>query len=361
MDCATPRLRYAASPCPAWSPKLLDPAAALAHWDHPGAPRTTPDAGLINETWLVGEPPTAVLQWLNPIFKPSVNLEIEAVTRRLLERGMATPVLLPTRAGAVYVPDGDASWRLMRFVEGRTLHRIPNPAVAHEAGRIVGRFHAALDGWERQRVAPRRDIHDTPVRMQGLAAALGSGAGHPLAPRALPLGEQILAAWAAWSGPLDLPERTCHGDLKISNLRFHTQRDEAICLLDLDTVGPMDLSCELGDAWRSWCNPAGEDDPDATRFDTVIFEASAAGFLSTAPPLTAAEREGLVAGIERICLELAGRFCADALENRYFKEDRARFGRPGAHNLQRARGQLALARSARAARSACERILAAAG
>lgn len=340
---------------------MLDPAAALAHWDHPGAPRRTPDAGLINETWMVGDPPTAVLQWLNPIFKPTVNLEIEAVTERLAAQGMVTPRLLPTRTGGVFLEDGDTSWRLLSFIEGRTLHSIPSPAVAHEAGRMVGRFHAALDGWHRERVAPRRDIHDTPARMRDLRTALGRGAAHGLAAQAIPLGEQILADWADWTGPLDLPERTCHGDLKISNLRFHATRDEALCLLDLDTVGPMDLSCELGDAWRSWCNPAGEDDPAAARFDVELFEASARGFLSTAPTLTAAEREGLAAGIERICLELAGRFCGDALENSYFKEDRSRFAQPGAHNLHRARCQLALARSARAARGACERILAAAG
>jgi hypothetical protein len=342
-------------------PALLDPAAALAHWDHPGTARTTTDAGLINETWMVGQPPTAVLQWLNPIFKPTVNLEIDAVTKRLAAQGMRTPVLLPTRSGPVFIEDGDASWRLMTFIEGRTLHRIPSPAVAHEAGRMVGRFHAALDGWQHERVAPRRDIHDTPVRMQGLEASMNRGAGHPLEADAVALGEQILEDWAVWSGRLDLPERTCHGDLKLSNLRFHATRDEAICLLDLDTVGPMDLSCELGDAWRSWCNPAGEDDPDAARFDVEIFEASARGFLSTAPPLGREERAGLVAGIERICLELAGRFCGDALDNSYFKEDRSRFTQAGAHNLHRARCQLALARSARAARAACERILTATG
>lgn len=340
---------------------MLDPAEALAHWDHPGSPRTTADAGLINETWMVGDPPTAVLQWLNPIFKPTVNLEIAAVTERLAAQGLVTPRLLPTRTGGVYLEDGDASWRLQSFVPGRTLHRVASPALAHAAGRGVGSFHAALHGWSRERVAPRRDIHDTPARMQELRDALEGCNGHALEGPARALGAEILADWQSWSGVLDLPERTCHGDLKISNLRFHPARDEVLCLLDLDTVGPMDLSCELGDAWRSWCNPGGEDDPAAARFDVALFEASARGFLETAPPLTEAERRALPAGPERICLELAGRFCRDAVRNDYFKEDRARFPQIGTHNLHRARCQLALARSARAARAECEAILAAAG
>ena len=32
--------------------------------------------------------------------------------------------------------------------------------------------------------------------------------------------EPILRTWEQWSGKLDLPTRTCHGDLKISNLHF---------------------------------------------------------------------------------------------------------------------------------------------
>lgn len=340
---------------------MLDPAAALAHWDHPGRHRTTTDAGLINETWMVGDPPTAVLQWLNPIFRPTVNLEIDAVTARLSDQGLMTPRLLRTRTGAVFLPDGDASWRLQEFVPGRTLHAVTSPAIAHAAGRGVGTFHTALHGWERQRIAPRRDIHDTPTRMAELRQALDGADGHPLAPAARALGEGILAAWCSWDGDLDLPDRTCHGDLKISNLRFHPNRDTVVCLLDLDTVGPMDISCELGDAWRSWCNPSGEDDPDTARFDLALFEASAKGFMATAPPLTRAERAALAGGPERICLELAGRFCRDAVLNEYFKEDRVRFPDAGAHNLHRARCQLALACSARDARTACDRILNATG
>lgn len=340
---------------------MLDPAEALAHWDHPGHPRTTTDAGLINETWMVGSPPTAVLQWLNPIFAPEVNLEIDAVTGRLAAQGCVTPRLLPTRAGDVFLTDGEASWRLQTFVPGRTLHRVSSPAVAHAAGRGVGVFHAALDGWTHRRVAPRRDIHDTALRMAELRAALESADGHPLAGPARDVGTSILRDWESWDGSLDLPERSCHGDLKISNLRFHPDRDDVVCLLDLDTVGPMPLSCELGDAWRSWCNPGGEDDPDAARFDVDLFEASALGFLETAPALLPEELRSLPAGPERICLELAGRFCRDAVRNDYFREDRSRFPEAGAHNLHRARCQLALARSARAVRSQCERILSTAG
>ena len=122
----------------------------------------------------------------------------------------------------------------------------------------------------------------------------------------------------------------------------------------------MDLCSELGDAWRSWCNPAGEDDPEGVAFSVEHFEASATAFLAEGPPLHAAERAGLAPSVERICLELAARFCADAINNAYFREDRTRFPQAGAHNLHRARCQVALAQRAHEARAACERILASA-
>ncbi|MCA9494553.1 MAG: hypothetical protein KC621_31715, partial [Myxococcales bacterium] len=59
------------------------------------------------------------------------------------------------------------------------------------------------------------------------------------------------------------------------------------------------------------------------------------------------EWASIVPGVERICTELAARFARDALEERYFGWN-PRFGGRGEHNLLRARGQAALARSVRA-------------
>jgi hypothetical protein len=75
-------------------------------------------------------------------------------------------------------------------------------------------------------------------------------------------------------------------------------------------------------------------------------------------PFAAEEREALAGAVERIALELAARFCRDAFEDRYFGWDPARFPSRPAHNLHRAAGQLALARSARRQRAAMERLLA---
>jgi hypothetical protein len=51
----------------------------------------------------------------------------------------------------------------------------------------------------------------------------------------------------------------------------------------------------------------------------------------------------LVAGTQTIYLELAARFAADALEERYFGWSPARYATRGEHNLARAGNQLAAA------------------
>jgi Ser/Thr protein kinase RdoA (MazF antagonist) len=184
---------------------------------------------------------------------------------------------------------------------------------------------------------------------------------HPLVQPAGMLGRAVLADWDRWEGRMDLPERVCHGDPKLANLRFDDDGQRAIGIIDLDTIGPMELACELGDAWRSWCNGGDGLDVATTVFDIDLFEASARGFLAHAPPLSDSEKGQLVGGIERICLELSARFCADALRNAYFREDRDRFSQVGTHNLWRAREQAALARSVRGQRRACASILATVG
>ena len=343
-------------------PNLEVARRVAANWRLGDQVRPVGDPGLINGTWCVGEPIGGILQWVNPVFAAEVQRDIQQVTGRLIECGLTSPVLVPTVSGRLWIPhaelgDGEGNWRMLSFVPGTTIHRVENLEQAHAGAELVGRFHAALDGWNAPRHAPVRRIHDTPARMEELRVALDACAEHPLFAEVSLVARDILSAWGDAPMVLGLPERTCHGDLKISNLRFDSERRQAICLLDLDTIGPMELACELGDMWRSWCNPAGEDDPSAVVFDVSIFQASAEGFLSTAPALSDDERAALVSAPVRICLELAARFARDALLNSYFREDRERYPEPGRHNLRRARAQLQLAREAARRIPDCARIL----
>lgn len=337
---------------------MLTPDQVLPHFNLGGPVQPVADQGLINQTWSVGRPPRAILQWVNPIFDPKIHLDIDAVTGRLADQGLATPRLVATREGRLWLDDPERGfWRVSTFIEGRTRHRLEDASMAMAGGELVGRFHAALAGWDYTFQAKQRNIHDTPARFDELQGALDEVTTHPLRSRVDAVAETLLQRWASWEGELDLPTRPCHGDLKVSNLRFAADGPQAICLVDLDTLGPQRLADEMGDAWRSWCNPRGEDDPETCRFDVDLFSASVRPWLAALPDLTGDERRNLVGGIERICLELSARFLADALRNAYFREDRERFPQAGDHNLLRARCQLALAASARDRRSACEAVV----
>ena len=133
--------------------------------------------------------------------------------------------------------------------------------------------------------------------------------------------------------------------------------DTPLCLIDLDTVGPGLLAFELGDAWRSWCNRHGEDQPQAA-FDLGILAASLDGYRAgIGRPLQDDERRALLLGLEWVSLELAVRFCTDALEESYFGWDPEAFPTRGDHNLVRAQGQWSLHEAVVASRAERTQLL----
>lgn len=321
--------------------------------------------GLINRTFLARDPAgqfRAVVQRLHPIFAAEVNIDIEAVTEHLARAGMVTPRLVRTRDGARWFEHDGGVWRALTYVEGVTLHRMPDVAHARAAGELVGRFHLAMRDLQHTFAFQRVNVHDTTGHLRKLAQAARGGAAPPapatpssgnaaLTAEATELARRILDAGARLPPLGDLPRRVMHGDLKVSNVRFAPPPAvTAICLIDLDTLGPQNIAYELGDGLRSWCNPEGEDTSE-TRFELAIFAAALEGYAAGAAGLlSAAEIEAILPGLETDCLELAARFCVDVFEDRYFGWNPDRFSSRRQHNLVRAQGQLALALAVGASR-----------
>src|SRR5690606_30561490 len=134
----------------------------------------------------------------------------------------------------------------------------------------------------------------TPAHLARLREALAEHPGHRLHEAVRARADRIFAGVAALPELGEQRAWVVHGDLKISNLLFDDARAEAHALVDLDTVGRMPLWQELGDAWRSWCNPGGEDQA-AARFDLALFAAALDGWLGAlSAPLLAEERRALV-------------------------------------------------------------------
>lgn len=326
-------------PSPAELARAADAFPELA-----GLPLAPLSGGLINATFAAGE--GFILQRVHPIFAPEVHLNIAAVTAHLRARGEPAPVLLRARDGRPWVDLGPVGvWRAMTRLPGVAFHTVQSPAQARSAGALVARFHSALADLDHTFVALRVG-HDTPAHLRTLERALAERPDHRLFPEVEPLAAAVLAGAGALPPPEPAPLRPCHGDLKFSNILFAGTgpEDHAIAtgLIDLDTLAPMGLHHELGDAWRSWCNRSGED-RGVPAFDGEIFAASLDGYLGALRfPLEPAERRNLVHGVEWISLELTARFAADALNETYFGWDPTNFPAAGEHNLQRARGQWAL-------------------
>lgn len=297
--------------------------------------------GLINATWIVRDPAgaTAVLQRLHPIIDRGVNARINAVADRLAAQGLCCPRVVASNDDELSITHEQATWRLLTYIEGMTHDTLSSPQLAAEAGAMLGRFHAAL-----RDPGPLPDLRESTVHglsrhVQRLRRALRQHRGHREFTRIAALAEPLLEA-AASAPPVPATRlRIVHGDPKISNFLFD-RNDRAICLVDLDTIGLMPLVFELGDALRSWCNPAGEDTAETT-FSLPLLRAAINGYASVARGfIEADEVRGIVPAIESIYIELAARFCTDALEENYFAWDRARFDSHCEHNLVRAQGQL---------------------
>jgi len=329
---------------------------AIAAWSDLSGETLVPlDGGLINTTWQVGVPARGVLQRLHSIFEPTVHEGIEVVTRHLLARGIQTPILLRPDSGELcHVDEDGACWRALSWLPGRTCHFVTGPAMAEQAGRLVGRWHDATSDLEHDFAFERIGAHDTDAHMATLREALDTHSSHRLWEPTARLAEQLLLAWEGWDGQVDGAKRIAHGDLKVSNLRFDGE-GRGVGLLDLDTLANLPINRELGDAWRSWCNPGGEDLREA-RFELALFEASARGYLAHST-LTPEEQEALPPAVERICLELASRFASDALRECYFGWDPQVAPGRGEHCLLRAQGQVSLAVSVHEQRAQMAEVL----
>ena len=314
-------------------------------------------SGHINITLLVQRHEDKyILQRLSPIFGAEVHKDIDALTR-LVAGAVAMPRLVPTQDGKLWVTaDTGEVWRLLEWMPGNTYLAAQNTSMCESAGRLAGRFHRALHKKEYTFCHRRLGVHDTAAHLKNLEKSLQEHSGHRFFHEVSKLAKPVLQALGLMPDLTRFPERIAHGDLKISNLLFN-DACEATTLIDLDTLAPMPLAHEMGDALRSWCNPKGEASDDAS-FSLSYFESAMRGYCESVQGLF--EREemlSIIAGVETIALELTLRFLTDALNESYFGWDQEKYESASAHNLDRAKGQWVFAQSVGAQRTQAREIL----
>lgn len=329
-------------------------------------------SGNVNDTYLVTlsahEPvinsDRFVLQRINQRVFPQpelilVNMRIftETMRQQLAQQESANgrrwevPLVIATREGQDYwLDEAGGFWRAISLIEhAKTYGRIRNAAHAYESGYALGRFHRLISGLDPARLHDTLPgFHITPGYLAQYDRVLAnyqrpSGA----VAAAVAAGEQFVTQRRDLPNVLErakeqghLPLRTMHGDPKVDNILIDETTEQAISIIDLDTVKPGLVHYDIGDCLRSCCNPAGEETTDLSSvdFDLDLCRQILQGYLSEAAGFfTPSDYAYVYDSIRLITFELGLRFFTDYLAgNIYFKV------KHDEHNLQRAQVQFRL-------------------
>ena len=323
------------------------------------------DSGHINSTYRAtyrqnnGSEQRYVFQAINrKVFKDpyAVMNNVEKVTRHINSRvlrlkkdlGGQTLNLFPARAGGSWVEDGEgAVWRCYNHIEGCvTYDVVENTRQAYQAARAFGSFQDLVSDLDSSSIIETiPDFHHTRkrfARLMEVAAADSLGRLESVRREF-----EFVQSREALTGLLldlvdsgSIPVRVTHNDTKINNVMIDAASDEAVCVIDLDTVMPGLALYDFGDLVRSATSPAAEDETDLSKVEMQMpmFEALVEGYLDAAGDfINDTEVEYLPHAGKLMTLEVGIRFLTDYLEGDvYFKTHHA------SHNLERCRTQLKL-------------------
>ena len=315
--------------------------------------------GNVNRTYKVnfklpdGSPKSFLVQNVNTYaFRNPVGLmdNIDKVTEHIRAKkpGQLALHFPHTEDRKTYLADGSNFWRMTNFVPSVTFNSVTDLNVVRNAGKAFGEFQMDLHDFDiDQLIETIPGFHNTRQRYEKFIQSVQENK----AGRADEVREEIdfLLSVQDMACKLtdlynagELPLRVTHNDTKINNVLFHPETNEAMIVIDLDTVMPGLMGHDFGDAIRFAANFVEEDCRDLSKVgvNLEVFQAFAEGFLSmTAKTMTDKEVETLALSCFVLTAELATRFLADYLDGDLYFNIKS----PD-HNLVRTRCQIALAK-----------------
>jgi Ser/Thr protein kinase RdoA (MazF antagonist) len=363
-------------------------------------------SGNINDTFLVTvvaeTEPHFVLQRINThvFLQPALVMRnMRIFTEHICDRLQREPaqttrrwtvprVLLTTDTQDHWVEPDGSYWRAISFIDGsETIDIIQDIEHGREVGYALGRFHHLISDLDPDRLADTLEgFHITPQYLEDYHRVLLTCTdkiddlaaddlrqlieersdpklvGRLIQKHKVDYALKFVQERQEWARVLEdaksdgkLPMRPIHGDPKVNNVMICTTTQQAIGMIDLDTVKPGLVHYDIGDCLRSGCNPLGEETSEweQVQFDTQMCRAILAGYLSQASGfLTEYDYEYLFDGMRLIAFELGLRFFTDYLAgNVYFKV------KYPTHNLDRALVQFKLTESIEAQESTIRSII----
>ena len=316
------------------------------------------NSGHINDTYLIqtDSTPNYVLQRINGnVFSDAGNLVVNKVLvsdflqskyTNLPFEEVSKKVLcfVKTKEGAFFYKDVDQNiWNLSIFIEDSiTYLKTPDSKIAFEAGKATGLFLENTTDFDvalLTEILP--DFHSITSRYLQFKEALKNATKRNIEKTQSLINfvelhiEEMLQIDKAIEDKV-IPLRLTHSDTKISNILF--SNNKALCLIDTDTVMKGAIHFDYGDAIRTICNTADEDEKnlDLVGFNLDFFKSYTKGFFQELKNITKEEREFLPVSIKMMPYIMGLRFLTDFLNNNtYYKVSYEN------HNLDRAKNQFA--------------------
>ena len=274
------------------------------------------------------------------------------------DRVWQMPRIIKAKDSKDYVADEKGEvWRVItRIMSAHAFDVAQGPEHALECGATLGHFHYLVSDLSPKVIKnPLPGFHVTSGYLKAYDQTLRTKAAKELlsasmeAKRLAKFIEErrdlaVCLEKAQKKG--ELKRRMFHGDPKVNNIMIDDVTGKGTAMIDLDTVSPGLIHFDFGDALRSICNPAGEEETNLAKvvFDEDLCTAFCKGYIREAGAfLTAADRAYLYDSIRLLPFELGLRFFQDYLAgNVYFKTTTPE------QNLNRARVQFRLCESVEA-------------
>ena len=252
--------------------------------------------GLINETYkiITINNESYILQKINDgIFKNPYAIEenIKVISDFLSfhhpDYLFTTPIVLLTGKQLLHV-ENEGYFRLFHFVENSLSYSIVSTAEqAFKAAAQFGKFTKLLSNVDistLQTTLP--NFHNLPLRFTQFEDALQNGNKNRIAEATneidfLLTQKNIVATYNSIISNPNFKQRVTHHDTKISNVLFN-KNDDALCIIDLDTVMPGYFISDVGDMMRTYLCPVSEEENDLSKIDIRkdFYDAIINGYLS---------------------------------------------------------------------------------
>ena len=320
------------------------------------------DSGYINDTFQLvdlNNERKYILQRINTEVFSEVNLimrNIDLITNHIQSKLDENSDVfkyhnfkyLYSKTGLNYIEINDHSkWRICDFIDNYPPDLSNKSQIAKETGKILAYFHVLTEDFnidnlvetitDFHNIKTRWDKFDKITKRNNEKLRQTSDIYNEFSELKYLTDEfdQIINTG-------NIPLKVVHNDPKLDNVLFD-ENGKSICMIDLDTVMPGYITVDFGDAIRSLCNTAVEDEKNMgeVSFDMDIFKSFTRSYLSiTEKILSDREISNLAIFPILITFEQALRFYTDFLSGDiYYKIQYPE------QNLIRTKVQLKLLRS----------------